>query len=740
MKKITFILFLLTLSAASGFSQTVQSPNGNLALVFKLNNSGEPIYQLSYKGKAVIKESKMGFEIKDQPALTKGFTIIDAKTTEKNETWDPVWGEVKTIRNQYKELAVTLQQISKIEPTSTTVANTELFSSTNDANAKEQKITRQIVIRFRVFDDGLGFRYEFPVQNELKYFTVNDEKTEFNLTSDQKTFWIPGDYDSNEYAYNTSKLSEVDAAKGKNVTEIAVRSIFADNAVQTPLMMKSGDGVYLNIHEAALINYPAMYLMVDRQNFGLRSHLAPNAVGSAAFLQTPAKTPWRTVIVSDKAADILASKMILNLNEPPKIKDTSWIKPQKMVGVWWEMHAGVATWNYSDANNIILADTDWKSLKSNGKHGANTANVKRYIDFAAKNNIDGVLVEGWNVGWEDWFGNWKENVFDFVTPYPDFDVKELQNYAAAKNVKLIMHHETSGSASNYERRLDEAFRFMKANGYDAVKTGYVGKIVPRGESHDGQMMVNHYVHVAETAADYKVMVDSHESVRPTGLQRTFPNWLASEAARGNEFNAWSVGNPPEHETILPFTRLMGGPMDYTPGIFEVKMSHYDAKKKEQVHTTLAKQLALYVTMYSPLQMAADLPENYEKRIDAFQFIRDVAVDWDDTRILEAEPGDYLTIARKAKNKDEWFIGAITDENARTADVRLDFLAPNQQHVATIYADAKDADWEKNPTAYEIKSYLVSSQTTLKIALAKGGGAAVSIKAASADDLKKLKNY
>jgi len=740
MKKITLILLLLTFSAMSGFTQTIQSPSGNLSLSFKLNDAGEPVYQLSYKGKAVIKESKMGFEIKNQPTLLKGFTVLETKNSEKNETWNPVWGEVKTIRNHFKELAVTLQQIATVEPTSTTVANTDVFNSSNDTLAKVPKVTRKITIRFRLFDDGLGFRYEFPEQSELKYFTVAEEKTEFNLTGDHKTFWIPGDYDTNEYAYNTSKLSEVNASIGKKATEISVRAPFADNAVQTPLMMKSNDGLYLNIHEAALVNYSAMYLMVNRRTFGLTTHLAPDAVGSAAFLQTPAKTPWRTVIVSDRAADILASKMILNLNEPSKIKDTSWIKPQKMVGVWWEMHVGKATWNYSDTNNIILTDTDWKSLKPNGKHGANTANVKRYVDFAAANKIDGVLVEGWNVGWEDWFGNWKEEVFDFVTPYPDFDVKELQNYAAQKKVKLIMHHETSGSASNYERRLDEAFRFMKANGYDAVKTGYVGKIVPRGEFHDGQTMVNHYIHVADTAAKYKIMVDAHEPVRPTGLQRTFPNWLASEAARGNEFNAWSVGNPPEHETILPFTRLIGGPMDYTPGIFEVKMSRYDAKKKEQVHTTLAKQLALYVTMYSPLQMAADLPENYEKRSDAFQFIRDVAVDWDDTRILEAEPGDFLMIARKAKSKDEWFVGAITDENSRTAAVLLNFLTPNKQYVAAIYADAKDADWKNNPTAYEIKSYLVNNQTALKIALANGGGAAVSIKAASDDDLKRLKNY
>jgi len=732
------LLLLVLFFALSAAAQTVTSPNGNLSLKFQLSPSGEPVYELSYNKKTVIKTSKMGFELKDHPELKSGFKITETKQDAKNETWNPVWGEVKTIRNNYKELAVTLEQTVIVDASGKVHPNTEIFASASNSDAK--KLSRKITIRFRVFDDGIGFRYEFPVQNELKYFTVQDEKTEFNLSGDHKTFWIPGDYDSQEYVYNTSKLSEVDALKGKYVSEIAVKSVFADNGVQTPLMMKSSDGLYINIHEAALVNYPAMYMMIDKTNFGLTTHLAPNAVGSAAFLQTPAKTPWRTVIVSDDAREILASKMILNLNEPAKYADTSYIKPQKFVGIWWGMHVGTESWNYADVNNIILADTDWKSLKPNGRHGANTANVKKYIDFAAANNIQGVLVEGWNVGWEDWFGNWKEEVFDFVTPYPDFDVKELNRYAASKGVKLIMHHETSGSATNYERRLDEAFRFMKANGYDAVKTGYVGKIIPRGEFHDGQWMVNHYLQVVKKAAEYKISVDSHESVRLTGLHRTFPNWIAAEAARGNEFNAWSEGNPPEHETILPFTRLMGGPMDYTPGIFEIKMSKYDPKKTNQVHTTLAKQLALYVTMYSPLQMAADLPENYLKRMDAFQFIKDVAVDWDDTKILEAEPGDFVTIARKAKGKNEWFIGAITDENSREATASLDFLAPNQQYVATVYADGKDADWQKNPMVYEIKKYLVNNKTALKLALASGGGAAVSLKPASAAELKSMKAY
>ncbi len=691
----------------SAFGQTVKSPDGKLSLEFKLNAEGTPTYQFSFKDKVIVNESKLGIELKNAPNLTNNFRVVNSQTSEKNETWQPVWGEVKEIRNNYRELAVTLEQ---------TIADAP---------------KRTIILRFRVFNDGLGFRYEFPLQNDLQYFAVAEEKTEINLTGDHKAFWIPGDYDTNEYFYTTTKLSEIDAAAvSKRATEIGTRSNFADNAVQTPLMLKSADNIYINIHEAALVNYPAMYLMVDRKTFGLTTALAPNAVGSKAFLQTPSNTPWRTIIVSDKAADILASKMILNLNEPTKIKDTSWIKPQKFVGVWWEMHLDKATWNYSDAKNTSLTATDWKSLKPNGKHGANTANVKRYIDFAAVNNIDAVLVEGWNVGWEDWYGNWKEEVFDFVTPYPDFDVAELKNYAASKNVKLIMHHETSASVTNYERRLDEAFRFMKANNYDAVKTGYVGRIIPRGEWHDGQWMINHYNHVAERAAEYKIMVDSHESVRPTGLQRTYPNWMASEAARGNEFNAWSVGNPLEHETILPFTRLIGGPMDYTPGIFQTKRSAYQSDRVEQVHTTLAKQLALYVTMYSPLQMAADLPENYEKYPDAFQFIRDVAVDWDDTKILEAEPGDYITIARKAKNKDEWYVGAITDENARTANLNFDFLPPNREYTGTIYADGADADWKTNPQSYKIEKIKVNNRSKLNLKLAAGGGAAISLKQSS----------
>lgn len=704
MKKCFLLVALFTFFALSANSQEIKSPDGRLSLKFSVSTTGEPIYSLEFAGRLVVRESRVGFELKDQRSFRDGFRIVDTKISDFDQSWNPVWGEVRTIRDNHRELAVTLEQ----------------------AAAKADEQPRRVIIRFRLFNDGLGFRTEFPEQGALKYFTVQDEVSEINLTGDHKAFWIIGDYDTNEYLYNTTRLSEINAFAGRTFGEIAVKSPIADNAVQTPLMLKSNDGLYINIHEASLINYPAMYMMVDRKDFGMKTHLARNAVGSAAFLQTPAKTPWRTILVSDKATEILSSKTILNLNEPTKYKDTSFIKPQKFVGIWWEMHIGTGTWNYSDVNNVTLGLTDWNSLKPNRKHAANTANVKRYVDFAAANGIDSVLVEGWNVGWEDWFGNWKENVFDFVTPYPDFDVAEIKRYAASKKVKIIMHHETSASATNYERRLDEAFRFMNANGYDSVKTGYVGKIIPRGETHDGQWMVNHYNHVVETAAKYKISVDSHESVRLTGLHRTYPNWIAAEAARGNEFNAWSVGNPPEHETILPFTRLMGGPMDYTPGIFEMKMSKYDPKKTERVQTTLTKQLALYVTLYSPLQMAADLPENYEKRMDAFQFIKDVAVDWDDTRVLEAEPGDYVTIARKAKGREAWFIGAITDENARTSKISLDFLPAGKTFTATIYADTANAHWDRNPAAYEIRKIRVTNKSTLDLRLAEGGGAAISI--------------
>ncbi|MHC1738917.1 MAG: glycoside hydrolase family 97 protein [Ignavibacteriaceae bacterium] len=709
MRRIFFLLFMIShiLSA-----QTIKSPDGRLSLTFSLTGIGEPTYTLFFNNSIVVSTSKLGINLKDQPNLAEGFTVLDTKIKLEDETWEPVWGEVKTIRNNCNELEVTLRQTDN----------------------------RKLVLRFRLFNDGLGFRYEFPLQDNLKYFTVADELTEFNLTGDHKTFWIPGDYDTNEYFYTTSNLSEVDATYGVTINEISTKSVIGKNFVQTPLMMKSKDNLYINIHEAGLINYPAMNLGINQTTFSLKATLVPDVLGNKAYLQTPCHTPYRTILVSDKATDILASKTILNLNDPSVIANTDWIKPIKYIGIWWELHVGKSYWNYADVNNVKLDLTDWKSLTPTGKHGATTQRTKYYIDFAAEHGFDAVLVEGWNIGWEDWFGQWKEDVFDFVTPYPDFDVAELQKYAENKKVKLIMHHETSASATNYERRMDEAYRFMKKFGYDAVKTGYVGRIIPRGEHHDGQWMVNHYLHTAKKTAEYQIMLNAHEPVRPTGLHRTYPNWLACEAARGNEFNAWSRGNPPEHETILPFTRLMGGPMDYTPGIFEIKMSYYDPSKKEQVHTTLAKQLALYVTMYSPLQMAADLPENYLKYPDAFQFIKDVSVDWDDTKILEAEPGDYITIVRKSKGKDKWFLGAITDENRRTAEIKCDFLEKDRWYTATIYADGKNAHWEKNPISYEINKYLVNSKSAIKLILAESGGTAISFIPATGNEIKNLKKY
>ncbi|THD33758.1 MAG: glycoside hydrolase family 97 protein [Flavobacterium johnsoniae] len=688
-------IFTLCLLVLTGFlnAQTVQSPSKEIAVTFKLTAEGRPSYSVNYKNKPVIKESLLGIALKETEALETGFEITNTQNKSVDESWKPVLGEQSVIRNTY---------------------NQAVFSLVQKATG------RKLDIVFKVYDEGVAFRYEFPKQDKLNYFIISDEKTEFNLAGNHKTFWIPGDYDSQEYVYNETKLSEIDNDKLNLNNGIAVKSIGGRYVVQSPLMMKSAEGLYLNIFEAAVVNYPVMHLDVNTSNFKIKSHLVPNAIGDKAYLQAPAVSPWRTIMVSDDARDIVGSKMILNLNEPSRIEDTSWIKPMKYVGVWWEMHVGVSTWD--------LSGTQDASQKSVGKkpHGATTENTKRYIDFAAKHGFDGVLVEGWNVGWEDWFGNWKEEVFDFVTPYLDFDIQQISDYAKSKNVKMIMHHETSGSVANYERRLDRALNVMKKYGYPAVKTGYVGKIIPRGEFHDGQSMVNHFNYVPQRAAEYKIMVNSHESSRPTGVSRTWPNYIAAEAARGNEFNGWSNGNPPTHETILPFTRLLGGPMDYTPGVFEIKMSHYDASKTEQVHTTLAKQLALYVTMYSPLQMACDLPENYERYADAFQFIKDVAADWDESKYLEAEPGDYLTIARKAKGSENWFVGAITDENPRNTTISLDFLTPGKKYKAIIYQDGKTAHWEKNPINYEIKTIEVTSKSKLKLNLAAGGGTAISI--------------
>jgi hypothetical protein len=698
MKKICGSL-LATMMFLQCTAQTdLNASMGNVQLTFRLDNDGKPTYTVSYKNKPITNASSMGFVLKDDSNFDRSFTLVSFDKKQVDESWKPVWGEVATIRNRYEQLTVHL---------------------------KHQGLkTRWLDIVFRVFDDGVGFRYEFPKQPEMQYFVVSDEHTQFNLTGDHKAFWIPGDYDTNEYEYSTTPLSKIDnTLLVKNSNDIAVRTAPDKYAVQTPLMMKTSDGIYINIHEAAQSGYPAMQLHVNTNDYHLTSSLVPSPTGDKAYLHAPFNTPWRTIIVSDRATDILASKIILNLNEPSKIENTSWIKPMKFVGVWWEMQTGLGKWSYSD----YADSTDGNGrLIPNNVHSANTANVKRYIDFAAANGIDAVLVEGWNVGWEDWFGNWKENVFDFVTPYPDFNVGELRSYAASKGVQLVMHNETSGAATNYERQMDTAFRFMNNNGYHSVKTGYVGKIIPRGEYHDGQWMMEHYERVAAKAAQYKIMVDMHEPSRPTGMHRTWPNWMANEAGRGNEYNAFTTtGNAPEHETILPFTRLIGGPMDYTPGIFKLK-GYAAADPNRQVHTTLAKQLALYVTIYSPVQMVADLPQNYEAHPDAFQFIKDVAVDWDDTRILEAEPGDYVTIARKKKGSDAWFIGGITDEHTRNAIISFDFLDKDKKYEAIIYKDAPNSDWKSDPEAYVIEKKIVNSKTKMNIRLAGGGGVAISV--------------
>ena len=691
---------ILLLAAALAGAQTISSPDKNLSLTFALSAKGEPTYQLTYKKKPVIKTSKLGLDLKKGADLLEGFTVTGTKQASFDETWSPVWGEQKNIRNNYNELVITLAQ------------------------AAEKG--RYINIRFRVFNDGLGFRYEFPEQKELDYFVIKEEKTQFALAGDHKAFWLPGDYDTQEYSTTTSKLSEVRGLMKTAVTPNASQHPFSDTGLQTPLMMKSPDGLYINIHEAGLINYSCMSLNLDDKNMILESWLTPDAVGDKGYMQASTQSPWRTVVVSDKAADILASKMILNLNEPTQFKDVSWIKPVKYIGVWWEMITGKSTWAYNDLTSVKLGELDYSKTKPNGKHAANNAHVREYIDFAAKHGFDAVLVEGWNEGWEDWFGKSKEYVFDFVTPYPDFDIKALNDYAHSKGVKIIMHHETSGAAANYERHMDKAYQLMNEYGYNAVKSGYVGDIIPRGEFHYSQSMINHYNFAITKAAEYKIMVNAHEAVRPTGLSRTYPNLIGNEAARGTEYEAFG-GNNADHTTILPFTRLMGGPMDYTPGIFQTKVSAYNPDNNSFVHTTLVKQLALYVTMYSPLQMAADLPETYNKHLDAFQFIKDVAVDWDDSYILEAEPGDYITIARKAKGKDEWFVGAITDENARTAKITFEYLPKGKTYTATIYADGADAHYEKNPQSYAIKTIKVTSKTKLDQKLAAGGGAAISIK-------------
>ena len=695
---ITSLLWLAFFSPAT--AQQLKSPNGNFAMDFSLLSDGTPSYSLIYKNKVVVKPSKLGLELKnDKKSLLNDFTIVDSKIATFDENWKPVWGEVSSIRNHYNELAVTLNQ---------------------------KETDRKVIIRFRLFDDGLGFRYEFPSQKNLTYFVIKEERTQFAMTGNHTAFWIPGDYDTQEYDYTKSKLSEIRGLSEKATTDNVSQKSFSPTGVQTSLMLKTADGIYINLHEAALINYSCMHLNLDDKKMVFESWLTPDAKGDKGYMQAPHHSPWRTIIVSDNATEILASKMTLNLNDPNKIEDTSWIKPVKYVGVWWEMITGKSSWAYTDDFPAVqLGVSDFSKAKPNGKHGANNANVKKYIDFAAKHGFDAVLVEGWNEGWEDWFGHSKDYVFDFVTPYPDFDVKGIEAYAKSKGVKMIMHHETSGSVRNYERHMDKAYQFMKDNGYDAVKSGYVGSIIENGGNHYNQFMNNHYQYALEKAAEYKIMVNAHEAVRPTGIARTYPNLIGNEAARGTEYQAFG-GSKANHVTVLPFTRLVGGPMDYTPGIFEMDMSKLNPDNKSHVNSTIANQLALYVTMYSPLQMAADLPENYDRFLDAFQFIKDVAIDWSDSKYLEAEPGEYVTVARKAKGTNNWFLGNVNGETPRISTIKFDFLEKGKKYEATIYADAKDAHYKTNPQAYTIKKMTVTSKSKLEQLSAAGGGYAVSI--------------
>jgi alpha-glucosidase len=728
------IAALLFCSMAISAQHKLSSPDGNFEMQFSLNANGTPVYELAYKNQPVIKPSTLGLELKkedankktdfewtekviDQAALNakanlhSGFEIKDTKTVSFDETWIPVWGEEKEIRNHYNELAVTLNQ-----PTN----------------------NRYIIIRFRLFNDGLGFRYEFPQQENLNYFVIKEEHSQFAMTGDHTAFWLPGDYDTQEYDYTTSRLSEIrDKMKGA-ITPNSSQTPFSLTGVQTSLLMKTAEGLYINLHEAALIDYSCMHLNLDDKNMVFESWLTPDAKGDKGYMQTPCQSPWRTIVASDDARNMLASRMTLNLNEPCKIEDTSWIKPVKYIGVWWDMITGKGSWAYTDeVASVKLGETDYTKTQPNGKHSANTANVKRYIDFAAEHGFDQVLVEGWNEGWEDWFGKSKDYVFDFVTPYPDFDVKELNAYAASKGVKLMMHHETSSSVRNYERHMDKAYQFMVDNGYNSLKSGYVGDMIPRGEHHYGQWLNNHYLYAVKKAADYKIMVNAHEAVRPTGICRTYPNLIGNESARGTEYEAFGGSNV-DHTTILPFTRLMGGPMDYTPGIFETDCSKMSPTNTSRVRSTLVRQMALYVTMYSPLQMAADIPENYERFMDAFQFIKDVAIDWDESKYLEAEPGDYITIARRAKGTNDWYVGCTADENGHESKLTFDFLQPGKKYIATIYADAKDASWDKNPQAYTIKKGILTNKSQLKLRAASGGGFAISIK--EVKDNSEIKGY
>ncbi len=699
LRKKLFFLFSFIVSAPFMMrAEELKSPDGNLLMRFEVNGEGTPVYELTYKRKPVIKPSRLGLEIEGF-SLRKAFTLKGVETATFDETWTPVWGEVKAIRNHYNEMTATLHQADG---------------------------DRTMVVRFRLYDDGLGFRYEFPQQKSLNYFVIKEEYSEFAMAGDHKAFWIPGDYDTQEYDYTESRLTEIRRLMQTAITPNTSQTPFSPTGVQTALMMKSDDGLYINLHEAALVDYPCMSLNLDDQTLTFQSWLTPDAQGKKGYMQTPCHTPWRTVIVSDDARRILASHLTLNLNEPCKLDDVSWIRPVKYIGVWWEMISGKSTWAYTnDLPSVHLGVTDYTKMKPNGTHAANNEKVRRYIDFAAKHGFDQVLVEGWNIGWEDWFGNSKDYVFDFVTPYPDFDLKALNEYAHSKGVKLMMHHETSSSVRNYERQMEKAYKLMNDYGYNAVKSGYVGNIIPRGEYHYGQWMVNHYLYAVKKAAEHRIMVNAHEAVRPTGLCRTYPNLIGNEAARGGEYESFG-GNKVFHTTILPFTRLMGGPMDYTPGIFETRLEKVNPGNNSYVHSTLARQLALYVTMYSPLQMAADLPENYERFMDAFQFIKDVAIDWDDSKYLEAEPGRYITVARKAKGTNNWFVGCTANEDGHLSNVSLDFLDPGRKYTATIYADAPTAHYEKNPQAYTIKQMKVTNKSKLTLRAASGGGYAISI--------------
>ena len=698
MRKI--ILLMSVFAAHLLMAQQQTSPDGNVILSFSLKNDGTPSYKVSYKNKPVINESTLGFTLKKADPLTNNFKVVDTKKSTFKETWKPVWGEESEILNHYNELLVSLEQ--------------------NNTN-------RKMNIRFRVYNEGVGFRYEFPSQKELTYFVVEEELSQFAMTGDHTAWWIPGDYDTQEYDYTESKLSEIRGLMKEAVTENVSQFAFSPTGVQTSLMMKTKDGLYINLHEAALVDYSLMNLNLDDKTFVFQSWLTPDAKGDKGYLMAPCHSPWRTIMVSDDARKILASRLILNLNEPCAIADTSWIKPVKYVGVWWEMITGKNSWSYTnDLPTIDLNTVDYSKTKPNGTHGANNEEVRKYIDFAAKHGFDQVLVEGWNIGWEDWFGNKKDYVFDFLTPYPDFDLKALNEYAHSKGVKLMMHHETSGSTRNYERHMKAAYELMNKYGYNSVKSGYVGDILPVGEHHYSQSTINHYLYAIKEAAKHKIMVNAHEAVRPTGICRTYPNMIGNESARGTEYEAFG-GNKVFHTTILPFTRLQGGPMDYTPGIFETEMKYVNPNNNNQIRTTLARQLALYVTMYSPLQMAADLPENYEKFMDAFQFIKDVPVDWQKSVYLEAEPGRYITIARKDKHSNDWYVGCTAHEGGHTSELLLNFLDKGKKYEATIYADAKDANWKTNPKAYTITKQKVNAKTKLKLTAAQGGGYAISIK-------------